>query len=85
MADIVWSHQAVMATHPPGIVVEIVSTLMGDHGRSCEEYALTFSCSSALSGLGQHQRLAAAANSRKVNVQLGVVWPPCAKTLPPTP
>jgi hypothetical protein len=34
-----------MATHPPGIVVEIVGTLMGDRGRSCEEHAV---CGSVL-------------------------------------
>ena len=37
--------QAAMATHPPGIVVEIVGTLMGDRGRSCEEHAV---CGSVL-------------------------------------
>ena len=31
--------------HPPGIVVEIVGTLMGDRGRSCEEHAV---CGSVL-------------------------------------
>jgi hypothetical protein len=40
MGDHVWSHQAAMATHPPGIVVEIVGTLMGKTGRSCEEHAV---------------------------------------------
>ncbi len=45
MADRARSHQAVMATHPPGIVVEIVGTLMGDHGCSCEEHAV---CGSVL-------------------------------------
>jgi hypothetical protein len=34
-----------MATHPPGIVVEIVETEMGDQGRSCEEHAV---CDSVL-------------------------------------
>ncbi len=34
-----------MATHPPVIVVEIVGTLMGDRGRSCEEHAV---CGSVL-------------------------------------
>ena len=34
-----------MATHPPGIVVEIVGTLMGDRGRSCEEHVV---CGSVL-------------------------------------
>ncbi len=29
-----------MATRPPGIVVEIVSSLMGDRGCSCEEHAV---------------------------------------------
>jgi hypothetical protein len=29
-----------MATHSPGIVVEIVGTLMGKTGRSCEEHAV---------------------------------------------
>jgi hypothetical protein len=32
MADRIRSHQAAMATHPPGIVVEIVGTLMGESG-----------------------------------------------------
>ncbi len=40
MADRVRSHQAVMATHLPSIVAEIVGTLMGDHGCSCEEHAV---------------------------------------------
>ena len=31
--------------HPPGIVVEIVGTLMGDRGRSCEEHSV---CGSVL-------------------------------------
>ena len=35
----------VASTHPPGIVVEIVGTLMGDRGRSCEEHAV---CGSVL-------------------------------------
>ena len=39
------SHQAAVATHPPGIVVEIVGTLMGDRGRSCEEHTV---CGSVL-------------------------------------
>ncbi len=34
-----------MAAHPPGIVVEIVGTLMGNRGRSCEEHAV---CGSVL-------------------------------------
>jgi len=34
-----------MATHPPGITVEIVGTLMGDRGHSCEEHAV---CGSVL-------------------------------------
>ena len=34
-----------MASHPPGIVVEIVGTLMGDRGRSCEEHVV---CGSVL-------------------------------------
>ena len=34
-----------MATHPPGIVVAIVGTLMGDRGRSCEEHTV---CGSVL-------------------------------------
>ena len=34
-----------MATHPRGIVVEIVGTLMGDRGRSCEEHTV---CGSVL-------------------------------------
>ena len=34
-----------MATLPPGIVVEIVGTLMGDRGRSCEEHTV---CGSVL-------------------------------------
>ncbi len=34
-----------MATHPPGIVVEIVGTLMGNRGCFCEEHAV---CSSVL-------------------------------------
>ncbi len=34
-----------MATHPPGIVVEIVGTEMGDQGCSCEEHAV---CGSVL-------------------------------------
>ncbi len=29
-----------MATHLPGIVVEIVGRLMGNHGCSCEEHAV---------------------------------------------
>ena len=29
-----------MATHPPGIVVEIVGTEMGDQGHSCEEHTV---------------------------------------------
>jgi hypothetical protein len=29
-----------MATHPPGIVVEIVGMLMGKIGRSCDEHAV---------------------------------------------
>ena len=40
MADHVQSHQAAMETHPPGIVVEIVSTLMGKTGHFCEEHAV---------------------------------------------
>ena len=43
MADL--SHPAAVATHPPGVVVEIVGTLMGDFGRSCEEHAV---CGSVL-------------------------------------
>ena len=43
MADL--SHPAAVATHPPGVVVEIVGTLMGDRGRSCEEHAV---CGSVL-------------------------------------
>ena len=43
MADL--SHLAAVATHPPGIVVVIVGTLMGDRGRSCEEHAV---CGSVL-------------------------------------
>jgi hypothetical protein len=43
MADL--SHPAAVATHPPGICVEIVGTLMGDRGRSCEEHAV---CGSVL-------------------------------------
>ena len=43
MADL--SYPAAVATHPPGIVVEIVGTLMGDRGRSCEEHAV---CGSVL-------------------------------------
>ena len=39
------AHKATMATHPPGIVVEIVGTLMGDRGRSCEEHSV---CGSVL-------------------------------------
>jgi hypothetical protein len=39
------SHLTPVATHPPGIVVEIVGTLMGDRGRSCEEHAV---CGSVL-------------------------------------
>ncbi len=39
------SHPAAVATHSPGIIVEIVSTLMGDRGRSCEEHAV---CGSVL-------------------------------------
>ena len=38
MADL--SHPAAVATHPPGVVVEIVGTLMGNRGRSCEEHAV---------------------------------------------
>jgi hypothetical protein len=34
-----------MATHPPGIVVEIVGTEMGDQGCSCEEHTV---CGSVL-------------------------------------
>jgi hypothetical protein len=34
-----------MATHPLGIIVAIVGTLMGDRGRSCEEHAV---CGSVL-------------------------------------
>jgi len=33
------------ATHPTGVCVEIVGTLMGDRGRSCEEHAV---CGSVL-------------------------------------
>ena len=29
-----------MATHPPGIVVYIVGTLMSENGRSCEDHAV---------------------------------------------
>ena len=36
---------AAVATHPPGVIVEIVGTLMGDRGRSCEEHAV---CGSVL-------------------------------------
>ena len=36
---------AAVATHPPGVVVEIVGTLMGDRGRSCDEHAV---CGSVL-------------------------------------
>ena len=43
MADL--SYPAAVATHPPGVVVEIVGTLMGDRGRSCEEHAV---CGSVL-------------------------------------
>jgi hypothetical protein len=43
MADL--SHPAAVATHPPGVIVEIVGTLMGDRGRSCEEHAV---CGSVL-------------------------------------
>ncbi len=38
MADC--SHLAAVATHPPSIIVEIVGTLMGDHGCSCEEHVV---------------------------------------------
>ena len=34
-----------MATHPPGIVVEIVGMLTSNRGRSCEEHAV---CGSVL-------------------------------------
>ena len=34
-----------MATHPPGIVVEIAGMLMGDRGCSCEAHAV---CGSVL-------------------------------------
>ena len=43
MADL--SHPATVATHPPCVVIEIVGTLMGDRGRSCEEHAV---CGSVL-------------------------------------
>ena len=33
------AHQAIMATNPPGITIEIVGTEMGNQGRSCEEHA----------------------------------------------
>jgi hypothetical protein len=36
MANRSHHQQAAMATPPPGIIVEIVGTLMGDRGRSCE-------------------------------------------------
>lgn len=40
-ANMVLSFPATMfAKHPPGIVVEIVGTEMGDQGRSCEEHAV---------------------------------------------
>ncbi len=39
------AHKAAMATHPPGIVVEIAGTLMGDRGRSCKEHSV---CGSVL-------------------------------------
>ena len=39
------SHKGAMATHPPDIVVEIVGTLRGDQGRSCEEHTV---CGSVL-------------------------------------
>ena len=45
MGDRVRSHQAAMATHPPGIVVDIVGMLMGENGCSCEEHAV---CGSVL-------------------------------------
>jgi len=32
------SRPADCATHPAGVVVEIVGTLMGNRGRSCEEH-----------------------------------------------
>ncbi len=43
MADL--SHPATVATHPPAVVVEIVGTLMGNRGCSCEEHAV---CGSVL-------------------------------------
>jgi hypothetical protein len=39
------SSPAAVAAHPPGVVVEIVGTLMSDRGRSCEEHAV---CGSVL-------------------------------------
>jgi hypothetical protein len=38
MADL--SSPAAVAAHPPGVVVEIVGTLMSDRGRTCEEHAV---------------------------------------------
>ncbi len=34
-----------VSRHPPGIIVQIVGTLMGDNGRSCEDHA---ACGSVL-------------------------------------
>ena len=43
MADL--SQPAAVATHPSGVIVEIVGTLMDSNGRSCEEHAV---CGSVL-------------------------------------
>jgi len=44
MADCtVTVHQAIMATHTLDIVIEIVGTLMGDQGWSCEEQVVSSS------------------------------------------